>query len=92
MTTVKGLAVIALLVGGTSLAIAQNGPPTGGQPPIAGGAAGGPPAASTRTHVAHHPTSRHRRMYMQGDIHRGSKITGSAASTRKFLHNQNSYR
>jgi hypothetical protein len=38
MTAVKSLAIIALLVGGTSLAIAQNGPPTGGQTP--------PPAAS----------------------------------------------
>jgi hypothetical protein len=42
MTTVKSLALIALLVGGTSLAIAQNGPPTGGgQPPAP--AASGPP-------------------------------------------------
>jgi hypothetical protein len=38
MTPVKSLAIIALLVGGTSLAIAQNGPPTGGPTP--------PPAAS----------------------------------------------
>jgi hypothetical protein len=38
MTTVKSLAIIALLDGGTSLAIAQNGPPTGGQTP--------PPAAA----------------------------------------------
>lgn len=42
MRTVKGLAMIALLFGGTSLAIAQSGPPTGGQPPVAGGAAGNP--------------------------------------------------
>ena len=41
MTTVKGLAIIALLVGGTSLAVAQ-GPPTGAYPPVAGGAAGNP--------------------------------------------------
>jgi hypothetical protein len=92
MTTVKGLAVIALLVGGTSLAIAQSGPPTGGQPTVAGGAAGGPPAVSTRTRVAHHPSTRHHRMYMQGDVHRGTKITGSAMSTHKFRHNQNSYK
>jgi hypothetical protein len=43
MTAIKSLAIIALLVGGTSLAMAQNGPATGGQPPVAGGAAGGPP-------------------------------------------------
>jgi hypothetical protein len=36
MTTVKSLAIIALLVGGTSLALAQNGPATGGEPPVAG--------------------------------------------------------
>jgi hypothetical protein len=34
-------AVAALLAGGTSLAIAQNGPATGGESPVAGGAAGG---------------------------------------------------
>jgi hypothetical protein len=33
--------VAALLAGGTSLATAQNGLPTGGQPPVAGGANGG---------------------------------------------------
>jgi hypothetical protein len=30
-----------LLTGGSSLAIAQNGPPTGGERPVAGGANGG---------------------------------------------------
>ena len=41
MTTMKSLALIALLLGGTSLAIAQNGQPTGGQTPPP--AAAGPP-------------------------------------------------
>jgi hypothetical protein len=41
MTSVKALAIIALLVGGTALAVAQ-GPPTGAYPPVAGGAAGNP--------------------------------------------------
>ena len=41
MTTVKALAIVALLVSGTSLAVAQ-GPPTGAYPPVAGGAAGNP--------------------------------------------------
>ena len=41
MTTVKGLGIIALLVGGTSLALAQ-GQPTGGYPPVSGGAGGNP--------------------------------------------------
>ena len=43
MTTVKTLTIVAaLLVSGTSLAMAQNGPATGGQPPVAGGAGGYP--------------------------------------------------
>jgi hypothetical protein len=43
MATLKYLTIIAaLLAGGTSLAIAQNGPATGGEHPVAGGAAGGP--------------------------------------------------
>jgi hypothetical protein len=42
MTTLKSfMIVIALLAGGASLAIAQNGLPTGGQSPVAGGANGG---------------------------------------------------
>ena len=43
MTTLKHLMIVAaLLAGGTSLAMAQNGPATGGEHPVAGGAAGGP--------------------------------------------------
>jgi hypothetical protein len=43
MTTLKSLTIVAaLLAGGTSLAMAQNGPATGGEHPVAGGAAGGP--------------------------------------------------
>jgi hypothetical protein len=42
MTALKTLTIVAALVaGGTSLAIAQNGPATGGEHPVAGGAAGG---------------------------------------------------
>lgn len=42
MTTLKTLTIVAaLLAGGASLALAQNGPPTGGQLPVAGGAGGG---------------------------------------------------
>jgi hypothetical protein len=42
MTTLKTMTIAAvLLVGGASLATAQNGPPTGGQLPVAGGAGGG---------------------------------------------------
>jgi hypothetical protein len=43
MSTLKGFAIVAaLLVGGISIAMAQNGLPTGGEHPVAGGAAGGP--------------------------------------------------
>jgi|SRR5690242_7264395 hypothetical protein len=42
MTTLKTVTIAAvLLVGGGSLAMAQNGPATGGQLPVAGGAGGG---------------------------------------------------
>ena len=42
MPTLKSLMIFAaLLAGGTSLAMAQNGLPTGGQSPVAGGANGG---------------------------------------------------
>jgi hypothetical protein len=43
MTSLKSFTIVAaLLVGGTSLAMAQSGLPTGGYPPVAGGAAGNP--------------------------------------------------
>jgi hypothetical protein len=43
MITLKSLTIVAaVLAGGTSLAIAQNGLPTGGEAPVAGGAGGGP--------------------------------------------------
>jgi hypothetical protein len=42
MTMLKSLTIVAVLIaGGTSLAIAQNGLPTGGESPVAGGAGGG---------------------------------------------------
>jgi hypothetical protein len=44
MTMLKSLSVAAVLIaGGTSLAMAQNGLPTGGERPVAGGANGGGP-------------------------------------------------
>ena len=43
MTILKNLTIVAaLLAGGASLAMAQNGLPTGSEPPVAGGAAGNP--------------------------------------------------
>jgi hypothetical protein len=57
MTTVRVLAIAALLVGGTSLTLAQNGPPTGGQPRSAGNppaapSAAGPPGPGVIPHDA----------------------------------------
>ena len=43
MTALKRLLIVtALLAGGSSLAMAQNGLPTGGYPPVMGGAGGNP--------------------------------------------------
>jgi hypothetical protein len=43
MTLLKSLTIVAAFIaGGTSMAMAQNGPATGGQPPVAGGAGGYP--------------------------------------------------
>jgi hypothetical protein len=45
ITLLKSLTIVAaLLAGGSSLAMAQNGLPTGGEPPVAGGANGNPAA------------------------------------------------
>ena len=45
MATLKTVTLAAALIAGaTSLAIAQNGPPTGGEPPVAGGAAASNPS------------------------------------------------
>jgi len=54
METLKKLTIVAtLLVAGTSLAIAQNGPATGGQPPPSGAAAGNPAAPGPSAKSAH---------------------------------------
>ena len=45
MIILKSLTIVAaLLAGGSSLAIAKNGLPTGGEPPVAGGANANPVA------------------------------------------------
>jgi hypothetical protein len=79
MTSVKALAIVALLAGGTSLAVAQSGPATGGEPPVAGGAAGNPavppaPSVYGTTTPSHHATRHHRSMYMSARSHKGSKL------------------
>jgi hypothetical protein len=67
MTTVKSLAIIALLFGGTSLAMAQNGPAIGGEPPVGGGAGGNPAVTGTHVLPPHHPLRRHR-IYMHAPV------------------------
>jgi hypothetical protein len=88
MTTLKRLMMItALLVGGVSLAVAQNAPTTGGgQPVVSGSAAGnsatpGPAASPART-TRHHGT-RHHRIYMTSvnRTHKGSKLTPANNAT-----------
>ena len=55
MTLLKSVMVAAvLLTGGSSLAIAQNGLPTGGERPVAGGANGGGWGGATATATPTH--------------------------------------
>jgi hypothetical protein len=82
MTTLKSLIIVsALLIGGASLAVAQNGPATGGQLPVASGAAGNPAALGSAALIpartARHHGTRHHRMYMMSvnRTHKGSKLT-----------------
>jgi hypothetical protein len=68
--------VTALLAGGSSLAMAQNGLPTGGYPPVMGGAGGNPAVPGpayfpygrssyvTTASAYHHPIKHHKRIYM----------------------------
>jgi len=84
----------ALLVGGASLAVAQNGPATGSQAPVAGGAAGNPAASGTAASIpaqtARHHGTRHHRMYMMSinRTHKGSKLTpaNNAKPLSEWLH------
>jgi hypothetical protein len=75
MIGVKALAIVVLLVGGTSLALAQNGPATGNEPPVAGGAAGNPILDAQGSGApARHATRHHRSIYMSARSHKGSKM------------------
>ena len=80
MTTLKTLAIVAaFLAGGTSLAMAQNGPATGAERPVAGGAAGGGPPGpgvipmpNTQSAAPARHATRH--LYMTNRTHKGSKM------------------
>jgi hypothetical protein len=96
MTTFRGLKcltiVAALLAGGTSLAMAQNGQPTGAYPPVAGGAAGNP-ITNPEFYGGYYATggyitapayavpvaAHHRRMYMYAPPRRSSHHTQKIA-------------
>jgi hypothetical protein len=78
MSTLKTLILVtALLAGGTSLVLAQNGPSTGVQLPVARGHHGPGPASGTSTRTARHHGTKHHRMYMMSvnRTHKGSKLT-----------------
>lgn len=69
MTTVKGLAIVALLFGGTSFALAQTPPTAGPNPPanVTGSPTGAPAYTSgpnLKSPSASHRGTRHHRMYM----------------------------
>ena len=64
MTIVKSLAIVALLVGGTSLAMAQNGPPGPGVNPAPNyGQSAAPPTSASGARITHR-TTHHKKMYM----------------------------
>jgi hypothetical protein len=96
MITLKGLMIVgALLVGTTSLAMAQAEGSSGpdGQL-VSAGAADNPPALgstpSTSTRAARHHGTRHHRMYMMSvnRTHKGSKLTpaNNAKPLSEWLH------
>ena len=91
MTTLKSLAILALLVGSTPLAFAQSGPATGGQPPIAGGAAGnpantGPPGPGVIPHDAPRPQATAPSPYMQSAAPPMGTVAGTRTATRPHGH------
>ena len=78
MNTVKNLAIVALLVGGTSLAMAQNpaqNPPHPGVVPGAPAQSAAQTAAPSKTRIVHHTTRHPKSMYMSAKSHKGSKLT-----------------
>jgi hypothetical protein len=78
MTALKTFTIVAtLLASGASLAMAQNGLPTGNYPPVAGGAEGNPAVPgpgryiqSVETTAPTHTTRHHRHLYMTTRQHR----------------------
>jgi hypothetical protein len=78
MSIMKSLAIVALLLGGTSLAMAQNGPATGGQPPAATPAPTGPPPPGVIPHGAPRPQS----TAPSPNLQSAAPATGASSGTR----------
>lgn len=78
MTTVKSLAIVALLFGGTSLALAQTPPTTGPNPPANVTAAPTGGAAYTPTAKTGRATTHHNKMQMSAKSNHQQKMYMSA--------------
>jgi hypothetical protein len=73
MITLKSLTIFAaLLAGGISPALAQNGPATGNEPAVAGGGAGNPIVDYGARRAA---TTHHRHIYMYAPSHHKHRAT-----------------
>jgi hypothetical protein len=81
MSAMKTLTiVVALLASGTSLAMAQNGLPTGNYPPVMGGAGGNPAVPEPWSNIQSnagleaaapaHTTRHHKHLYMTTRHHK----------------------
>ena len=75
MTTVKSLAVMALLFGGTSLALAQTPPTAGPNPPanVTSGPNGAAAYTSGRSAKTAHATKHHKNMHMSAKSQQHNK-------------------
>lgn len=80
MTTLKGLAIVALLFGGSSLALAQTAPTTGGSPPanVTTGPTGAPAYTSGQTAPSAHAATQHKKTHMSAKSGHHKKMYMSA--------------
>ncbi len=84
MTTVKSLAIIALLFGGTSLALAQTPPTAGPNPPanVTAAPTGGAAYTSGPTAKTGRATTHHNKMHMSAKGNHHQKMYMSAKGSR----------
>jgi hypothetical protein len=83
MSALKGLAVVALLFGGSSLALAQTPPTTGASPPanITTGPGGAPAYTSGQTAPSKHAATHHKKTHMSAKSSHPKKMYMSAKGT-----------